>query len=117
MSKQHADPGGAWYDRTIVDTSGAKIGRIADVYLDRGTRQPRWALVHTGLFGTRKTIVPVTAFSRRGDDVIVPFPKSFVNDAPTVDDDEELSDSDETTLTQYYRTHAAALLPRIDKEH
>ena len=42
----------------IVDAEGAKIGRIADVYLDRDSQRPDWALVHTGLFGTARRSFP-----------------------------------------------------------
>ena len=90
------------YDRTIVDRDGAKIGKVADVYFDDQTRQPEWALVHTGLFGTRETIVPITGVSRSGDDLMVPFEKNFVKHAPNVGSDEELSDADEATLAEYY---------------
>jgi sporulation protein YlmC with PRC-barrel domain len=102
MSAEHADPGEAWYDRTIVDSAGAKIGTIADVYFDHETHRPEWALVHTGLFGTRETIVPITTVASRGDDLVVPFEKSFVKAAPAVGSDEELSEADETTLARYY---------------
>jgi uncharacterized protein (TIGR02271 family) len=102
MNDERSNPGEAWYDRTIVDTEGAKIGRIADVYFDQDSQRPDWALVHTGLFGTRETIVPITSASMRGDDLVVPYMKSFVKDAPNVESDEELSDADEATLAEYY---------------
>jgi uncharacterized protein (TIGR02271 family) len=59
-------------------------------------------LVHTGLFGTRETIVPISSASTRGDDLVVPYEKSFVKDAPNVGSDEELSDEDEARLAEYY---------------
>ena len=45
--------------RTMLDRDGDKIGKIDDIYEDRQTGQPEWALVHTGLFGTKKTFVPL----------------------------------------------------------
>ena len=102
MNDQRSNPGETWYDRTIVDTEGAKIGRIADVYLDHDSQRPYWALVHTGLFGTRETIVPIARVSWSGDDVVVPYEKSFVKDAPNVGSDEELSEEDEARLAEYY---------------
>jgi uncharacterized protein (TIGR02271 family) len=101
MTDERPNPAEAWYDRTIVDFEGAKIGKIADVYFDNGSQRPEWALVHTGLFGTRETIVPITSASTRGDDLVVPYEKSFVKDAPNVGSDEELSDADEATLAKY----------------
>jgi uncharacterized protein (TIGR02271 family) len=58
--------------------------------------------VHTGLFGTRETIVPIASVSTRGDDLVVPYGKSFVKEAPNVGSDEELSDADEARLAEYY---------------
>ena len=102
MNDERSNPGETWYDRRIVDTEGAKIGTIADVYLDHDSQRPEWALVHTGLFGTRETIVPIAGASTRGDDLVVPYEKSFVKDAPNVGSDEELSDEDEARLAEYY---------------
>ena len=44
---------------TAYDPSGQKIGRIGQVYYDGQTNQPTWVTVHTGLFGTHETFVPV----------------------------------------------------------
>jgi uncharacterized protein (TIGR02271 family) len=102
MNDERSNPGEAWYDRTIVDHEGAKIGKIADVYFDNDSQRPEWALVHTGLFGTRETIVPIAGASTSGDDLVVPYEKSFVKDAPNVGSDEELSHEDEARLAEYY---------------
>ena len=58
--------------------------------------------MHTGLFGTRETIVPIAGASASGDDLVVPYEKNFVKDAPNVGSDEELSDEDEARLAKYY---------------
>ncbi len=59
--------------------------------------------MHTGLFGTRGDD---RSHRRRlaasGDDLVVPYEKSFVKDAPNVGSDEELSEEDEATLAEYY---------------
>jgi uncharacterized protein (TIGR02271 family) len=102
MNDERSNSGEGWYDRTLVDSEGAKIGRIADVYFDNDSQRPEWALVHTGLFGTRETIVPIASVSTRGDDLVVPYKKSFVKEAPNVGSDEELSDADEARLAEYY---------------
>ncbi len=92
----------AWRGRTLVDLDGDKIGRIAEVYFDHRTNHPAWVLVHGGLFGTRESIVPIIHARRRGDDVCVPFEHAFVNAAPRVHVDEELSRNDEVQLRAYY---------------
>jgi uncharacterized protein YrrD len=45
--------------RTMLDRDGDKIGKIDDIYEDKQTGQPEWALVNTGLLGTKKTFVPL----------------------------------------------------------
>ena len=43
----------------LRDNDGGKIGTIEEIYLDTQTGEPEWALVHTGLFGTKQTFVPI----------------------------------------------------------
>ena len=40
--------------RTLVDREGEKIGTVDEVYSYQEGGPPEWALVHTGLLGTRK---------------------------------------------------------------
>ena len=42
-----------WRSRTMVDRDGDRIGTIDGIYADDQTGQPEWALVNTGLFGTK----------------------------------------------------------------
>jgi uncharacterized protein YrrD len=44
-----------WQGRTMLDRDGNRIGSIDAIYLDDQTGQPEWALVNTGLFGTKAT--------------------------------------------------------------
>ncbi len=62
-----------WRGRTVVDRSGEKIGKFEDIYLDDETSRPEWAAVNTGLFGLRKTLVPLSEAELTGDQVQVPF--------------------------------------------
>jgi hypothetical protein len=39
----------------MVDRDGDRIGTIDAIYLDDHTSQPEWALLNTGLFGTKQT--------------------------------------------------------------
>ena len=88
--------------RTMLDRDGDKIGKIDDIYEDKQTGQPEWALVNTGLFGTKKTFVPLRGASPVGEDVRVPFEKAHVKDAPGIDPDGELSETEERELFTHY---------------
>src|SRR3954452_16203310 len=67
--------------RTLIGADGSKIGKVADVYADRDTRQPEWFAVTTGLFGTRISFVPTAQASFSGDDIAVPYTKDQVKDS------------------------------------
>ena len=88
--------------RPVIGSDGQKIGTVADVYFDKDTRQPEWALVTTGLFGTKHSFVPITASSPSAEGLSVPFTKDQVKDAPRLDDDGELSEDEELLLSRHY---------------
>jgi len=92
-----------WRGRTVVDHDGNKVGKIEEIYLDTQTADPEWALVNTGLFGTKSTFVPIRDASAESDDeVVVPFEKSHIKDAPGIDPDGRLSHEEEATLYRHY---------------
>jgi len=88
--------------RTLVDQTGQRIGKIDELYLDQQGGQPEWALVNTGLFGTKKTFVPIRSANPTGEDLQVPVTKDQVKQAPQVDPDQELSESEERRLFEHY---------------
>lgn len=58
----------------------------------------------TGLFGSSESFVPLEGARRiEGDDVVVPYHKDLVKDAPRVDVDGHLEPSEEERLYQHYK--------------
>jgi uncharacterized protein (TIGR02271 family) len=92
----------SWRGQDLVDNDGDKIGTIDDIYLDRETDQPEWAVVTTGLFGMKRTFVPLQDAQPHADGIRVPYEKAAVKDAPKVDPDGELSREEERTLYSHY---------------
>ena len=88
--------------RTVLDREGEKIGKIDELYFDDEGGQPEWALVNTGLFGTKKTFVPIKGASPTGEDLRVGVTKDQVKDAPSIDADEQLSEAEERRLFEHY---------------
>ena len=88
--------------KPLLGSDGDKLGTIADVYFDNDTQEPEWALVHTGLFGTKSTFVPITQATSAGNGIQVPYTKDQVKDAPRLDDDGELSQDEEDLLSRHY---------------
>jgi uncharacterized protein (TIGR02271 family) len=93
----------AWRGQDALDADGDKIGSIEEIYLDAETDEPEWALVNTGMFGTKRSFVPLrNAAPSDGEGVRVPFDKATVKDAPKVDPDGRLSHDEETELYRHY---------------
>jgi len=88
--------------QTMVDGSGAKVGKIEDVYLDKDTREPEWALVNTGLFGSKQSFVPLANARITDSGVQSAYEKAQIKDAPTSEPDGELSQDEESQLYQHY---------------
>ncbi len=86
----------------LYDADGDKLGTVEEIYLDAQTGEPEWALVNTGLFGTKSTFVPLQGASEDGGTLRVRYDKSQVKDAPKVDADGELSQEQESELYRHY---------------
>ena len=91
-----------WEGRTLKDRDGDKIGKIDALYLDNHTDRPEWALVNTGMFGSKSSFVPLAGASVQGDEVIAQVEASQVKDAPKMDPAEELSEEQEVELFRHY---------------
>ncbi len=91
-----------WRGRDALDNDGDKIGEIQEIYLDRSTGAPQWALVSAGLLGTRGYFIPLEQSREEPDGVRFPYEKGHVKDAPSVDADEELPPEEEQRLYAHY---------------
>lgn len=86
----------------IVGSDGEKIGSIGQLYADDDTGEPTWVTVKTGLFGTSQSFVPVEGAHTQGEDLVVPYTKDHVKDAPRVDVDGHLTPEEEDRLYTHY---------------
>jgi PRC-barrel domain len=91
-----------WRALAIVDRDGSTVGTISEFYLDRETGYPTWALVTTGFFGSTRTFVPLVHATEISDGLQVPYEKSHIKDAPSVDLHDELSPDEEAVLFAHY---------------
>ena len=85
-----------------VDNDGDKLGKVGQVYLDDQTQQPTWVSVSTGFFGTSETFVPIEGARFEGDDLHVSYDKGKIKDAPRIEADQHLSETEEAELYRYY---------------
>ena len=91
-----------WEGRTLKDRDGEKIGTIDALYVDQQTDKPEWALVNTGLFGSKSSFVPLAGASPGGEDVVVQVEAQQVKDAPQMETDDQLSEQQEAELFRHY---------------
>jgi hypothetical protein len=91
-----------WLGRVMVDRDGKRLGEITDIYLDRETERPEWAVVHTGLFGLRSTFVPLAEATEVDNHIQVPHQRTQVKDAPNIEADGQLSEAEEAQLYRHY---------------
>jgi uncharacterized protein (TIGR02271 family) len=86
----------------VVDSSGSKIGKAGQVYLDDTSGQPSWVTVKTGLFGSGESFAPLDQATFSGDQLQLPYSKDKVKDAPRVSDDGHIAPEQEDELYRYY---------------
>jgi len=91
-----------WRGADVVDASGDKVGTVEEIYLDQESDQPEWALVKTGMFGTKSTFVPLTGATPENDTLRVQYEKAQIKGAPRIDADQQLSQAEERQLYQHY---------------
>ncbi len=87
---------------TAVDTDGDKIGKVGQVYTGDAAGQPEWVTVSTGLFGSRESFAPLHNAAVRDGQLVLTVPKQLVKDAPNVDNDGHLDDTEVAALYQHY---------------
>jgi uncharacterized protein (TIGR02271 family) len=93
-------------DRDVTDQAGHKIGTVKQVYLNDVSGEPEWVRVHTGLFGTKESFVPLADARHTGEALTIPYDKDKVKHAPQVDADQHLSREQVADLYRYYGLRA-----------
>jgi PRC-barrel domain len=91
-----------WRALVVVDRDGSSVGTISEFYLDRGSGQPTWALINSGLLDTTQTFVPLTEAVESAGALRVPYSKWQVRTAPGIDPDGELTADEEAVLFAHY---------------
>jgi stress response protein YsnF len=86
---------------TAYGADGGKIGTVEHFFVDDRTGVPSWVAVMTGLFGTRRSIVPALDASFTDGGLHVPVNADAVKNAPHPSGD-HLTPDDEADLRQHY---------------
>ena len=87
---------------TAYDSDGDKVGAVDEIYTDKETGEPSFVTVHTGLFGSKTTFVPLADASVDGEDLRLPYDKAKIKGAPGVEPDADITDEEQDRLYDYY---------------
>ncbi len=87
---------------TLYDSTGSKVGRIGQVFVDDQSNELSWVTVSTGLFGTSETFVPTDGARLESDGLHVVHDKETIKGAPRIDADQHLAEAEEAELYRYY---------------
>ena len=71
-----------WRGQPVVDSAGEQLGKLDEVYFDRGTGTPILASVKSGLLGRRSSLVPIDGASVGRDYLRVAYTREVVDQAP-----------------------------------
>ncbi len=87
----------------VYDQNYEKIGKVDDLFVDENDN-PEYIGVKMGFLGTRSTLVPfdIIRVNDKRQLVQVAADKDTINDAPTFDDDQEITPEFEERLYTYF---------------
>ena len=83
---------------------GEKIGRVEAVLSEDHTQEGTWVRIRTGLLGRHDALAPVSEARVESGDLVLPYGKETVVQAPSPDEGWPPSFDDAQSLHQYYAT-------------
>ena len=93
---------------TAYGSDGDKLGTVDHFFLDDRTGAPTWVSVSTGLFGTRRSLIPAAEATFAEGALRLPVSRDAVRGAPDIGDDSHLGPADEEQLRRHYGVARAA---------
>ena len=98
-----------WKGRVMLDRDDNKVGTISEIYLDEERDQPGWALVSTGLPGAQLTLVPLVDAIEDANEIRVPYDRTIIQSAPSMEEGGRLTPQEEAELYQHYGLEYSAI--------
>ncbi len=92
----------SWHERDVLDSTGARVGKLDGIYTNDATGHAEFALVREGILGNHLHFVPTAGAEMVGEDVKIAFDKETVLAAPKVKVDEHLTEGEEHRLYDHY---------------
>lgn len=95
----------------VYDAEGNKIGTAGRIYQSDSTGVPEWVTVKTGLFGNKESFVPLNGAQTDDKGLHVTVHKDKVKDAPLIDTDGHLSNTETGELYRHYGLMSGGAVP------
>ena len=102
-------------DQNVNDESGEHIGTIDSIWSDENTGKLEFLGIKTGWFFGKTHVVPVQGvqFEEGQNSIRVPYPASLIKEAPNFSPEDNLSDTQEAEIYNYYGIKGASTEPAV----
>jgi PRC-barrel domain len=89
--------------RKVKDQEENPIGKIQEIYAIDGDGDPMWVSLE-GSFGSgkRTVLIPIARLKDEGGDLLVPYSRNHIGDAPEVDGSDGISAEDDRKLRDFF---------------
>lgn len=91
-----------WIGREVVDRTGEKVGKLADVYFDTADDAAVFVAVKSGAFGRTVSVAPLEGATLSRDYVRLNAPKDIIKDAPSEDSGGRLTGVDALAVLAHF---------------
>jgi hypothetical protein len=91
-----------WRGRVVLDRTGSKLGTVLDVFYDAENDEPGWVLLGAAGAGGDARLVPVAEAVEHGNELRVPYDRTFIEGAPGMEPGGRLWPQEEAELYAYY---------------
>jgi hypothetical protein len=92
----------SWIGYRVDDVYGARVGTVADVYVDHDRDTPCWLLAKMGRFSDVHALLPVQDAVAGAGHVWVPYEKGMIRRAPQVSPGMPVAQEREVALCVHY---------------
>ena len=92
----------SYVDHEVVDEQHNTVGKITDVLYDDDETEPKWLVVKPGPLSKERYVPIEGSYESEDGDIVVPFDKKWVKQAPKASGDHVLDHDTEADAAEHY---------------